>query len=126
LTEDTRLLRQINPAFLQQGQPSSQAFRPTPKDRGLLSAYDGDLITPEASWRHYTDQLGLSSCGVLALTVAECMALDLPVRPDPDPFPEHAVVDFTAFTAGQTERLSKKLRDRAAERGWLYLAEGGP
>jgi len=50
MKETTLLLRQINPAFVQLGRVTSQAFRPTPKDHDLLSAYNGDLIEPEPAW----------------------------------------------------------------------------
>src|SRR4051812_45422248 len=89
MTDATLLLRQVHPAFVQSGRVSSQAFRPTPKDQSLLSAYDGDMIPARASWTHYTVELGLSSAGTLAVTVQECMIESLAVRPDPDPFPEH-------------------------------------
>ncbi|MEI6607633.1 MAG: hypothetical protein WCP35_20190 [Verrucomicrobiota bacterium] len=70
----TLLLRQISPSFIQAGRVTSQVFHPTPKDRDLLSAYNGDLIGAEAAWSHFTLQLGLRSAGVLALSVAECAA----------------------------------------------------
>jgi hypothetical protein len=54
----TPLLRQINPSFMVAGRVTTQAFHPTPKDKDLLSAYDGDLIGAEAAWNHYTQQLG--------------------------------------------------------------------
>jgi hypothetical protein len=54
MTGATFLLRQVHPSFVQAGRVTSQAFRPTPKDRSLLSVYDGDQITPEAAWIHFT------------------------------------------------------------------------
>ena len=42
MTDETLLLRQVHPSFLQDGVVSSQVFRPTPKDECKLSAYDGD------------------------------------------------------------------------------------
>ena len=53
MTDDTLLLRQIHPSFVQSGRVTSQAFRPTPKDEFLLSVYDGDRIEAQASWRHF-------------------------------------------------------------------------
>jgi hypothetical protein len=120
VTHDTLLLRQIHRAFVQQGRVTLQAFRPTPKDEKRLSVYDGDQITPEGAWRHYTTVLELSSAGVLAVSVAECASLELPVEPDPEPFPEHAVVDFSAVEARGIEKLAKKLREKAESRGWLH------
>jgi hypothetical protein len=57
MQSDTLLLRQIHPGFIQNGRVTSQAFRPTPKDKKKLSVYDGDKIDPEAAYRHYTEEL---------------------------------------------------------------------
>lgn len=120
MTSDTLLLRQIHPSFVQHGRVTSQAFRPTPKDENRLSAYDGDQIEPEPAWQHYTTILGFSSAGVLAVSVAECESLDLSVEPDPEPFPEHVIIDFSAVEKRVVEKLAKKLRAKADLRGWLY------
>lgn len=119
MNDATLLLRQIHPGFVQDNRPSSQAFRPTPKDEKKLSVYDGDQITPGNAWQHYTDDLGLHSCGVMAISAAECNTLDLPVHPDPEPFPEHALIDFSAHSKGATEKKAKLLKARAEVRGWL-------
>jgi hypothetical protein len=122
MTGITLLLRQIHPSFVQAGRVTSQAFRPTPKDESLLSVYDGDQITAEHSWLHFTSQRDCKSVGVMAVTVDECAAESLPTRPDPKPFPEHAVIDFTGLANNQCEKKSKKLRLNAEARGWLYQA----
>jgi hypothetical protein len=124
MNDITLLLRQIHPEFVQDKRPSSQAFRPTPKDEKKLSVYDGDQISPEAAWRHYTEELGLASCGALAVCVAECSALDLPVVPDPESFPEHCLVDFSEFSKSATEKKAKLLKAKAIARGWQYVADG--
>jgi hypothetical protein len=87
VNDDTLLLRQIHPGFMQDGRPSSQAFRPTPKDEQMLSVYDGDQITAANAFAHYTQTLKLESSGVMAVSVTECNELALPVRPDPAPLP---------------------------------------
>lgn len=120
MNPDILLLRQIHPTFLQRGRVTSQAFRPTPKDRSRLSVYDGDMITPQAAFEHYTSSLGHASVGVMAVSVSECGDLDLPAIPDPKPFPEHAVIDFAAFEKKQVEKKAKLLRAKAEKRGWLY------
>ena len=109
-------------AFVQAGHVTSQAFRPTPKDQALLSVYDGDRIAAEASWVHYTTELKLASAGTMAVTIDECTAESLPARPDPEPFPEHVVIDFTGLTDRQCEKAAKKLRAKSNARGWLYQA----
>ncbi len=120
MTGATLLFRQVHPSFIRAGRVTSQAFRPTPKDRSLLSVYDGDMLTPEDSWRHYTVVLGLVSVGAMAISVEECSDEGLPSRPDPEPFPEHAVVDFTGLSESQIEKKSKKLKVAAETRGWQY------
>ncbi len=125
MTPQTLLLRQINPNWVQGDRVTSQAFRPTNKDQGLLSVYDGDRMTPQAAWIHYTSELKLSSVGAQAVTVQECADLQLFARPDPAPFPEHAVIDFTGLSRGDIERKAKELRRLAEERGWLYKPEIG-
>jgi hypothetical protein len=122
MTGMTLLLRQIHPNLVQDGFASSLAFRPNDSDNGLLSVYDGDQITAEASWTHYTTISKKKSVGVTALTVDECGAESLPARPDPVPFPEHVVVDFTGVGEKHWRTKSKKLQARALARGWMYQA----
>ena|SRR5258708_5964918 len=122
MTNATFLLRHVHPSFVQAGRVTSQAFRPTPKDESLLSVYDGDQITPEASWAHFINTQYCRSIGVLAVTVDECSAESLPARPDPQLFPEHAVIDFVGLTDKQIETTGKKLRVKAEARGWQYQA----
>ena len=52
--------------------------------------------------------------------MAECRALDLPVTPDPDSFPEHMLIDFSAYGKSATEKKAKLLKAKAEVRGWLY------
>lgn len=121
MNERTLLHRQVHPSFCQDGRISSQAFRPTPKDHSLLSVYDGDLIGAENAWIHFTRILRFSSLGVVAVTVEECLDKNLAVRSDPEPFLEHAVIDFSGFTKAEVERKAKQLKSVAENRGWLYL-----
>ena len=116
----TLLYRVINSIYVQRGKVSSQAFRPRPRDRRRLSMYDGDQITPEAAWRHYTSDLSNPPAGVMAVTVAQCCAGLLTVQPDPEPFPEHVLVGFTEYGTNQIKKKSERLRDKAVVRGWLF------
>jgi len=120
MTSSTVLLRQIHPSFVQNGRPTSQAFRPTPKDEDKLSVYDGDMIEPEPAWDHYTGTLGLQSAGVMGIAVADCSSLALPVAPDPAPFPEHCVVDFSGLARNEADKKAKLLARFATERDWLF------
>lgn len=121
MTGATLLLRQIHPDFVQDGFASSRAFRPNESDNGLMSVYDGDLITAEASWTHYTTVSKKKSAGTTALTVEECAGEGLSARADTAPFPEHAVVDFTGVDEKQWRTKSKKLQAKALARGWRHL-----
>jgi hypothetical protein len=120
VTDETLLLRQVNPGFIQNNRPSSQVFRPTPKDENKLSVYDGDLITPEQSWKHFTNDLGYRSVGVWAVTVRECRAQSLTAVSSPEVFEQHAHIDFTGCSTSQAEKKGKKLLAAALVRGWLY------
>jgi len=121
LTDGTLLLRQINPAFVQNGRVSSQAFRPTPKDQYKLSVYNGDLITAEQSWKHFVAKR-LKSVGVLAVNVVECTAEGLPSYSSPEVFEQHAHIDFSNLTEGQIKGKGKRLLAVALVRGWLHHA----
>jgi len=123
MTGATLLLRQIHPSFVQDGFPTSQAFRPTPKDESEFSVYDGDRITAGLSFIHYTTTWNLASVGVMTLLVNECTEEGLLARPDPlEDCPEHAVVDFTGLTDKESYKKSKKLQAKALARGWQHQA----
>lgn len=117
---ETLLYRQIHPQFVQNGRPTSQAFRPTSKDENKLSVYDGDKIQPKMSWEHYTGTLGLSSFGVMAISHAECTIQTLPVLADGEDYPEHCSIDFSHLAKSAIERAAKVLAQCAVTRGWLY------
>ena len=105
----------------------SIAFLPKPSDAGLLSVYDGDQISPEASHRHYTQASGLQSMGVWAVTVRETEAAVLPSRLDVEGhYPEHAVIDFTAYSKKEQEKKAKILVGKANARQCLYPAPAAP
>jgi hypothetical protein len=124
VTAATLLHRQINPFWVQLGRVTSMAFRPTPKDAAKLSVYDGDQMTPEQAWCHFTGVQKLKSVGVRSVSVEECEQLGLQAVADPKPFPEHVVIDFSACESeGQRERLAKKLNRFAEIRGWLFEAD---
>lgn len=120
MNSQTKLLRQVNPSFIQNGQVTSQVFRPTPKDGEKLSVYDGDLIEPKAAFDHFMLNPNCKSVGVLAVTVEECGAEGLPVESDPEAFAEHALIDFSGKTKKKIEKAAKLLRSKAVERDWLY------
>jgi len=121
----TLLFRQVHPKWLKDGQVLSIAFRPFPKDTGLLSMYDGDLISAEASLKHFTNTLGYQSAGVWAVTVEECANCNLPSRADVEGhYPEHVVIDFTAHEEKEHKAKSKILAAKAEERGCQFKPVG--
>jgi len=121
MNSETILLRQVHPNFLKNGYVSSQAFIPTAKDDKKLSVYDGDLISPADAFAHYVHKLGLKSVGVWGIKKLEVDITGLNAIPDPLPeTPEHALVNFQKFSNKQCEKLGKKLRDFAVERGALF------
>jgi hypothetical protein len=125
MTSETVLLRQIHPHHVQDDFVSSVTFRPNDGDQGQMSVYDGDLIEAEASFEHYTTKLGKTACGTVGLTVAECSEQKLEARPDPEPFPEHALIDFRGVLEKQWRAISKKLQAKARARGWLRCPSPG-
>ena len=118
----TLLLRQVHPSWVQVGRVTSQVFRPTPKDESKLSVYDGGLIDPASAFVHFVHELRLTSAGVLGVYVSECEELGLKVLADPEPFPEHALIDFTGLDRNRTDNIAKSLRSKSTTRGWLHQA----
>jgi hypothetical protein len=123
MNPETPLLRQIHPAFVQEGRVTSQAFRPTPKDENHLSVYDGNQISAPAAWQHFVSNPVCRSVGVMAVTVGECEQQDLPVEADGIGYKEHCTIDFSAFKEKEIKRKSKALTAHANARGWLFQAE---
>jgi len=118
---ETLLLRQVHPDFIPDGQLTSQAFMPFPKDNRKLSVYDGDQISASDSLEHYTEILGNRADSVWGVTCAEVAALGLASAADPQAnFPSHALVDFTAFPEKGFRKLAKKLKSVALLRGCLH------
>lgn len=126
-----RLLRQIPPAWLQEGRVTSQAFKPMPKDQKLLSVSRGSLTTPEAAHDRHVNVLGLRSAGVWFITVQDCSDEGLsvyadPIEAPPHPDPSHALVDFRQVSSEkQVVAHAKRLALRANARGPLFLPAAG-
>ena len=122
------LLRQINIDWIRNDRITSQAFNPMPKHGGFLSTYDGDNISAEDSWRHFTEVENLTSVGVVAITVEECEGSNLPVSHDPTPDnPEHMTIDFNGISGNRArKRAAQKLAALANDRGWLFRAPDIP
>ena len=122
MNSETLLHRMVHPTWLQNGLPTSQTFRPTPKDAGRLSVYDGSQISARDAWLHF---IGVSPgerppVGVVAVSVEECLHSGLPVVPDPATFPGHTLIDFTGLSKNQIKRKAGGLKDAANTRGWQF------
>ncbi len=124
MNSDTLLYRMVSPSWMRRGRPTSQTFNPTQKDNGRLSVYDGDQISPQDAYDHFTNPtqgLGQIAVGVLAVAVAECESLNLAVSPDPLPdFPAHAAIDFSAISRNGLRRTARQLSKIANAHGWQY------
>jgi hypothetical protein len=121
MNDQTVLLRQVHPGFIPDGQLTSQAFMPFPKDEGKPSVYDGDQISPADSHAHYTQKLGFKSDSVWGVSCAEVTEIGLASYPDPkEDFPSHALIDFTVKPQTEFRKLAKKLKAKALARGRLY------
>ena len=124
MNSDTLLYRMVSPSWMRRGRPTSQTFNPTPKDNKRLSVYDGDQISPQNAYEHYTNPppgLSQRAVGVLAVAVSECESLNLAATPDPLPnFLEHALIDFTALSGNRVRRAASALLKNANARGWQY------
>ncbi len=120
---ETLLLRQIHPNFVQNGRVTSQAFRPSPKDESQLSVDNGNMVTPEASWKRFSAQPENSSAGVMAISHDECVDCKLSVIEDGIPYPEHCYLDFSPIGRNESDRIGKKLASAAQLRGWLFEAK---
>jgi hypothetical protein len=120
---DELLWRQVHPKFLHDGRPTSQTFRPSPKDEDQLSVDRASLTTAADSYGRYV-RSGFLSEGVLAVTVGQCEAECLAVRADPvltgdHPNSAHALIDFrTLRSRGRREAAAKALTAHALARGW--------
>ena len=127
MNRNTLLHRQVHPNFIKtNGDVTSQAFFPTPKDGNRLSVYDGDMINAARSWAHYTGTLGLTSAGVVAVSVAECLGLELVVSSDPSEYPEHALIEFGELSRRQATTKSKQLSRYANARDWQFRPQDTP
>lgn len=123
MDDNTILLRQVHPKFFPNHKLSSQAFFPFPKDEGLLSVYDGDLISAKDAYDHFTQSLHCQSAGVWGVSCAEVKFEKLTSRPDPlKDFPEHAVISFDSEEKKCLRKIAKLLKAHAEKRGCLFCA----
>lgn len=123
--DEELLLRQVHPTWLVDGRPSSQAFRPTRKDEGMVSVNRVTHVTVEEAHAAHTGR-GFASVGVLAITVGDCApdikAIEAPMTEADDGFDDssHVILDFRGMSNGTVEKQARRLVRLAVERGFLY------
>lgn len=115
--QDEALFRQVHPDWIQAGRPTSQAFRPSPKDEGLLSVARGSKTTAAAAFELHTQRRSLRSVGVWGFRLRDCSEIGLDAYDDPVatpvPDPAHAVVDFLSLGHNDIRAKSQLLKARA-------------
>lgn len=119
---DEVLFRQIRSKHLMdQGSPSSEAFRPMPKDDNRLSLDRSSKTTPEWSFGNFRDK-GYDSVAVFGVSVAEFNTLEILCFDDPrNDNDSYAYADFsTLHSKSHHIRVSKRLKQKAIERGQLF------
>lgn len=119
--EEHLLHRQVNPDWVQDGEFSSQALKPTPKDQGKLSVYDGAQISAADSFTHYTSVQKLKAAGVVSVSTIDVDAAGLRWAIDGIPFPQHGHIDFSGLSGSQVKAKAAQLKAKALSRGWTYL-----
>lgn len=124
MDKDTLLHRQVHPSWMvgdiiSQQTFSSQTFKPTPKDEGLLSMYNGAVFTAYEAYEHFTKQ-GLPSVGVVAVTPTECATIPVPIIEDNDPFHGHCSLNYRQLSGNGIKKAASTLKACAQTRGWLY------
>jgi hypothetical protein len=128
MDNDTLLLRQVHPSWMvgdsiSQQVFSSQTFKPTPKDGGLLSMYNGNVFEPHAAYEHFTNNKNLPSVGVVAVIPKECETIPVPVLEDNNPFEGHCSLDYRKLSSNGMKKAASTLKAFAQQRGWLYRNE---
>ncbi|MDV6303535.1 hypothetical protein R3P93_13295 [Rhodococcus cerastii] len=124
---DELLWRNAHPDWIVDGELTSQAFRPTPKDKKKLSSARAAKVSEEANFKEFTEDFGFESAGVWAVSVGEVQDQKLrsvydehsPATPTPC-LKGHTSLDFTTVTSSQAKRIGGRLRDHAEGRGLRY------
>lgn len=86
-----------------------------------------DSVTPEEAYRRWTEDDGNESIGTFGIEVGFALSLGLPSVDDSEHLgiPDHASVVMEDLTNSRREKLARKLRDAAAERGPLFTPPSG-
>ena len=122
------LFRHIHPNFMEDGEPSSDRFRPSEKDENLLSVDRSALVTAADAHAFYVGN-GRAAVAVFGISVAEFNSEDISCSEDPTPAtdtkkanPAHALANYAKHSAKSQKNIAKKLKRLALERGQLHPA----
>ena len=119
---DEQLLRQLSPQWKHGDRITSQLFKPTKKDEGLLSTDRASRVSAQDSFDAHI-ALGFRSDGVYGVTVGEVSdGAGVTAHDDPRPpeKPHHAFIAMDGLTRGEVDAAAGLLRDCAVARGLLH------
>ena len=122
ITDPAELLHRQVPGFngfVDDGKPTSLAFKPLDKDGGRNLSVDRDSVhTAEQSYKAFVAAGGQSD-GVWSVNVKECAELNLPAfHTAKTSNPAHSTIDFGAFDTDKKRRKQAgKLAELAIRRG---------
>ena len=96
VNSNTLLYRQVHPTQVipSSNTLASAVFMPESKQANSISTYNGDLIKPEDALRHYRDDLGMKSDGVVGLAVGVFEQRGMTATHDGNGFREHVTVTY--------------------------------
>ena len=120
------LFRHIHPNFMENGEPSSDRFRPSEKDENLLSVDRSALVSAAEAHALYIGN-GRAAVAVFGVSVAEFNGEDIGCAEDPilatdteKANPAHALANYAKHSAKSQKNVAKKLKRLAVERGQLH------
>ena len=124
---DELIWRNVNPNWIDNGELSSQAFRPTPKDLKQLSGAREREVSAEDHFEEFTEKLELESSGVWAISAGEAKdaalrcIFDAEADSAPDPCPVgHTYIDYRGHGNSKIRKIGSSLRDLAEVRGCKF------
>jgi hypothetical protein len=119
LREATELLfRQASPGWIRDGRPTSQLFRPTPKDHGLLSVDRESVVGSAAVSRERFLARGFQSHSTWGVSVGEVNSESLEAYADPTRHNDaHALIDMSHLDERKQRSVGERLRDAAERHG---------
>ena len=103
---------------MREGRPSTQLFRPRPKDQGKVSVDRESVIKTAQASRDLAIKNRFPSTGTWAISVAEVNGETLDVFADSSQRnPAHATIDMTAQSPAQQANAADRLHSLSLNRG---------